>query len=376
MSKTEKSDVPCKKWHKPEYHLLIKKLPPCLRVSPRRPMAGKKKNLPVVRRKSSCSCKSAWLVPSGEGRKKDCRFAQGWLVSQNLGHLKHPPHFFSPIVVHFQLDLRVRTLFAGWWLIASILVWWCNDDIFRNSPGDPWLQATTPQSDEHFLGEGECHDAEIAIFFSPKKHMHLYRSYTSTCNYILSTNKKQPATIFSNLPFQPKTADIQHLGVFKNRGVSPQMIHLFIEFSIIFTIHFGVPVFLETAICWFSGLWCLCLPSMSSMVEAMQAIDWPARWGLRPDFLPGGCPSPGGHPVVDPGVWSKKKWPWPPGVGVHDFARGCRFFQRSHDYWSWDSVRWGSWQLFVASKDATVGEFWRLLLLWKYRGKVTFPMNF
>ncbi len=43
MSKTEKWDVPCKKWHKTEYHLLIKKLPPCLRVSPRRPMAGKKK---------------------------------------------------------------------------------------------------------------------------------------------------------------------------------------------------------------------------------------------------------------------------------------------------------------------------------------------
>ena len=31
------------------------------------------------------------------------------------------------------------------------------------------------------------------------------------------------------------------MGVSKNRGVSPQIIHLFIGFSIIFTIHFGGP---------------------------------------------------------------------------------------------------------------------------------------
>ena len=28
-------------------------------------------------------------------------------------------------------------------------------------------------------------------------------------------------------------------------------------------------------------------------------------------------------------------------VGVHDLAGGCRFVQRSHDYWSWDLVRCG-----------------------------------
>ena len=39
-----------------------------------------------------------------------------------------------------------------------------------------------------------------------------------------------------------------YMGVSKNRGIYPQIIHLFIGFSIIFTIHFGVPLFLETAI--------------------------------------------------------------------------------------------------------------------------------
>ncbi len=34
-----------------------------------------------------------------------------------------------------------------------------------------------------------------------------------------------------------------HLGVSKNRGKTPQIIHLFIGFSIIFTIHFGYPYF-------------------------------------------------------------------------------------------------------------------------------------
>ncbi len=33
-------------------------------------------------------------------------------------------------------------------------------------------------------------------------------------------------------------------------GNTPQIIHLFIGFSIIFTIHFGVPLFLETPIWW------------------------------------------------------------------------------------------------------------------------------
>ena len=35
-----------------------------------------------------------------------------------------------------------------------------------------------------------------------------------------------------------------YLGVSKNRGKTPQIIHLFVGFSIIFTIHFGVAVFL------------------------------------------------------------------------------------------------------------------------------------
>ena len=37
--------------------------------------------------------------------------------------------------------------------------------------------------------------------------------------------------------------------VSENSGFSPQIIHLFIGFSIILTIHFGVPLFLETPIC-------------------------------------------------------------------------------------------------------------------------------
>ena len=36
-----------------------------------------------------------------------------------------------------------------------------------------------------------------------------------------------------------KSLILIHMGVSKNRGVSPQIIHLFIGFSIIFTIHFG-----------------------------------------------------------------------------------------------------------------------------------------
>ena len=39
--------------------------------------------------------------------------------------------------------------------------------------------------------------------------------------------------------------------VSENSGFSPQIIHLFIGFSMIFTIHFGVPPFLETPILYF-----------------------------------------------------------------------------------------------------------------------------
>ena len=35
--------------------------------------------------------------------------------------------------------------------------------------------------------------------------------------------------------------------VFPKNGKTPHIIHLFIGFSIIFTIHFGVPLFLETS---------------------------------------------------------------------------------------------------------------------------------
>ena len=38
--------------------------------------------------------------------------------------------------------------------------------------------------------------------------------------------------------------DPKYMGVSKNRGFLPQIIHLFIGFSIIFTIHFGIPLFL------------------------------------------------------------------------------------------------------------------------------------
>ena len=43
--------------------------------------------------------------------------------------------------------------------------------------------------------------------------------------------------------------DGENIWVFpKMVGFSPQIIHLFIGISIIFTIHFGVPLFLETSI--------------------------------------------------------------------------------------------------------------------------------
>ena len=38
------------------------------------------------------------------------------------------------------------------------------------------------------------------------------------------------------------------MGVSKNMGKPPKSSHLFIGFSIIFTIHFGIPLFLETPI--------------------------------------------------------------------------------------------------------------------------------
>ena len=51
------------------------------------------------------------------------------------------------------------------------------------------------------------------------------------------------------------------LGVSKNRGKTPQIIHFFGGFSMIFTIHFGgkIPLFLETPICLF---WTGCLPGL------------------------------------------------------------------------------------------------------------------
>ena len=39
-----------------------------------------------------------------------------------------------------------------------------------------------------------------------------------------------------------------HMGVSENGGFYPQIIHGLIGFSIIFTIHFGVPLFSETPI--------------------------------------------------------------------------------------------------------------------------------
>ncbi len=42
-----------------------------------------------------------------------------------------------------------------------------------------------------------------------------------------------------------------YMGVSKNNGKTPQIIPCLIGFSIIFTIHFGVPQFLETPICQF-----------------------------------------------------------------------------------------------------------------------------
>ena len=44
------------------------------------------------------------------------------------------------------------------------------------------------------------------------------------------------------------------LGVSKNRGFYPPKSSVLIGFSIIFTIHFGVPLFLETPNCFFSLL--------------------------------------------------------------------------------------------------------------------------
>ena len=147
------------------------------------------------------------------------------------------------------------------------------------------------------------------------------------------------------------------------------MIHLFIGFSIIFTIHFAVAVFLETPICWFSGLWCLCLPSMSSMVEAMQAIDWPARWRAVDVVSPVVIPLwilVFGQKKMALTSWCRSSWfcPWAPLLSKKPWLLELRL----------GTMRL-SWQLFVASKDATVGEFWRLLL-WKYRGKATVSNEF
>ena len=53
---------------------------------------------------------------------------------------------------------------------------------------------------------------------------------------------------FPRLLVHPEPIQKQHMGVSKNGGFSPQIIHGLIGFSIIFTIHFGVSLFLETSI--------------------------------------------------------------------------------------------------------------------------------
>ena len=57
-------------------------------------------------------------------------------------------------------------------------------------------------------------------------------------------------TLFSailGVGFSPPLSRI-HMGVSKNKGVSPQIIPCLIVVSIIFTIHFGVPLYVETPI--------------------------------------------------------------------------------------------------------------------------------
>ena len=70
----------------------------------------------------------------------------------------------------------------------------------------------------------------------------------------------------------------QYMGVSKNMGVSPQIIHLFIGFSLIFTIHFGVPLVLETPI------W---NPRTVKQSQESDHHCWCEELGRRPgEFLP------------------------------------------------------------------------------------------
>ena len=55
---------------------------------------------------------------------------------------------------------------------------------------------------------------------------------------------------YSKTVFEDKSSSSNHKDVSKNSGFSPQIIPCLIGFSIIFTIHFGVPLFLETPISW------------------------------------------------------------------------------------------------------------------------------
>ena len=84
------------------------------------------------------------------------------------------------------------------------------------------------------------------IFFHHQTFFHLGWIHTagkkSTLNHLWDANKK---TSNKNTPVLPQFSKKNMLGVSKNNGKTPQIIHLFIGFSMIFTIHFGVfPLFL------------------------------------------------------------------------------------------------------------------------------------
>ena len=96
---------------------------------------------------------------------------------------------------------------------------------------------------------------------------------------------------------EPSTFQVVYLDVSENSGFSPQIIHGLIGFSIIFTIHFGVPLFLETpkknyGTDWSkfetTSLFSVSLKKWISMVAKKEAKPW-RTWNVtksREQFQP------------------------------------------------------------------------------------------
>ena len=107
----------------------------------------------------------------------------------------------------------------------TVLFWGCFHVFFSNvvslslltleSEDDFHCQAWTPPTILY-----RCHIIPPEIGWIPKTHVNLMAS-------------KNWVSFFWGDIYE------KHMGVSKNNGVSPQIIHLFIGFSMIFTIHFG-----------------------------------------------------------------------------------------------------------------------------------------